>query len=76
VTAGDVYVRGHGPGGSYRGSYSARAVHRWADTIAAWLAQRRNVFVYFDNDQKAAAPGDARRLTSLLQASASGIRDR
>jgi uncharacterized protein YecE (DUF72 family) len=74
VTAGHVYVRGHGPGGSYRGSYSARTLRRWAETIVAWLAQRRNVFVYFDNDQKAAAPGDARRLMSLLQASASGVR--
>jgi uncharacterized protein YecE (DUF72 family) len=76
VTAGHVYVRGHGPGGSYRGSYSARTLNRWAESIAAWVAQRRNVFVYFDNDQKAAAPGDAQRLTSLLQASASHIRNR
>jgi uncharacterized protein YecE (DUF72 family) len=55
VTAGHVYVRGHGPGGSYRGSYSARTLNRWAESIAAWVAQRRDVFVYFDNDQKAAA---------------------
>jgi uncharacterized protein YecE (DUF72 family) len=75
VTAGHVYVRGHGPGGSYRGSYSARTLHRWAESIAAWAAQRRDVFVYFDNDQKAAAPGDARRLISLLQTSASANRN-
>ena len=62
-------------GGSYRGSYSARTLNRWAESIAAWVAQRRNVFVYFDNDQKAAAPSDARRLISLLQASASAIRN-
>jgi uncharacterized protein YecE (DUF72 family) len=73
VTARHVYVRGHGPGGSYRGSYSARTLHRWAETIASWRAQRRDVFVYFDNDQKAAAPGDARRLISLLPANASAI---
>jgi uncharacterized protein YecE (DUF72 family) len=76
VTACHVYVRGHGPGGAYRGSYSARTLNRWAESIAAWMAQRRNVFVYFDNDQKAAAPGDARRLTTLLRASASAIRNR
>ena len=28
VTASHVYVRGHGPGGSYRGSYSARTLNR------------------------------------------------
>jgi uncharacterized protein YecE (DUF72 family) len=75
VTARHVYVRGHGPGGRYRGSYPRRTLQRWAETIAAWLAQRRNVFVYFDNDQKAAAPGDARRLSSLLQANASDIQN-
>jgi uncharacterized protein YecE (DUF72 family) len=73
VTARQVYVRGHGPGGSYRGTYSARTLSLWAESIAAWVAQRRNVFVYFDNDQKAAAPGDARRLISLLPASASEV---
>jgi uncharacterized protein YecE (DUF72 family) len=36
--------------------------------------EQRNVFVYFDNDQKGAAPENARRLTAVLQASASGIR--
>jgi uncharacterized protein YecE (DUF72 family) len=67
VTARHVYVRGHGPGGSYRGSYSLRTLRRWAEAIAGWLAQTRDVFVYFDNDQKAAAPGDARRLINLLR---------
>jgi uncharacterized protein YecE (DUF72 family) len=67
ATAHHVYVRGHGPGGRYRGRYPARTLNRWAESLGAWVAQRRNVFVYFDNDQKAAAPGDARRLTSLLQ---------
>jgi uncharacterized protein YecE (DUF72 family) len=67
VTASHVYVRGHGPGGQYRGSYSAKSLQRWADHIAAWQGQRRSVLVYFDNDQKAAAPKDARRLVDLLR---------
>ena len=66
VTARHVYVRGHGPGGSYRGSYSAPTLHRWAETIAAWLAQRRNVFVYFDNETKVRAPVDAKALTERV----------
>jgi uncharacterized protein YecE (DUF72 family) len=61
-------------GVTVRGSYSARILHRWAATIASWLGEQRNVFVYFDNDQKGAAPENARRLTAVLQASASGIR--
>jgi uncharacterized protein YecE (DUF72 family) len=67
VTAQHVYLRGHGPGGHYRGSYPTRTLHRWADAIAAWQRQRREVFVYFDNDQKAAAPKDAKRLAEMLR---------
>jgi len=67
-TARHVYVRGHGPSGRYRGSYSGTTLRRWADAVLAWRAQRREVFVYFDNDQKAAAPRDAARLMQRIAA--------
>jgi uncharacterized protein YecE (DUF72 family) len=35
--------------------------------IGKWRRERRTVFVYFDNDQKSAAPTDARRLLEILQ---------
>jgi uncharacterized protein YecE (DUF72 family) len=66
VTADHVYIRGHGPGGHYSGSYSARTLRRWADLAAKWKRQGRDVAVYFDNDQKAAAPRDAQRLLDML----------
>ena len=66
ATASHIYVRGHGPAGHYRDSYSGRTLDRWADAIATWQRQRRAVLVYFDNDQKAAAPKDARRLIMRL----------
>jgi uncharacterized protein YecE (DUF72 family) len=66
VTARHVYVRGHGPAGRYRGSYSTKALERWASAIATWRSHRREVLVYFDNDQKAAAPKDAARLRAIL----------
>jgi uncharacterized protein YecE (DUF72 family) len=66
VTATHVYLRGHGPSGRYHGSYSARTLNRWAECIAAWTRQRRDVLVYFDNDQKAAAPQDAMRLMRIV----------
>jgi uncharacterized protein YecE (DUF72 family) len=66
VTARHVYVRGHGPGGRYKDHYSDRTLRAWARAIAAWRRQRRTVFVYFDNDQKSAAPADARRLMQML----------
>lgn len=67
TTARHVYVRGHGPSGRYRGSYSSRTLRRWADAALHWQAEGREVFVYFDNDQKAAAPRDARRLIALMK---------
>jgi uncharacterized protein YecE (DUF72 family) len=65
-TADFVYVRGHGPGGRYKGRYSADVLRGWAKWIASWKKQGCDVFVYFDNDQKSAAPADALRLRQLL----------
>jgi uncharacterized protein YecE (DUF72 family) len=66
LTARHVYVRGHGPGGRYKGRYSEKTLNSWADHIQRWRRSGREVFVYFDNDQKSAAPKDAQRLLSLL----------
>jgi uncharacterized protein YecE (DUF72 family) len=66
VTARHVYLRGHGPIGNYGGSYSTQRLRGWANRIGDWKSQGRDVFVYFDNDQKAAAPADATRLIKML----------
>jgi uncharacterized protein YecE (DUF72 family) len=67
-TADFVYVRGHGPGGHYSGSYSDSELGHWAAKIDGWRAKGRDVFAYFDNDIGCAAPGDAVRLKDLLGA--------
>jgi uncharacterized protein YecE (DUF72 family) len=66
ATARHVYVRGHGPDGRYRDNYPDATLRRWARHIKTWQREQRRVFVYFDNDQKSAAPMDARRLMALL----------
>jgi uncharacterized protein YecE (DUF72 family) len=68
VTAHHVYVRGHGPTGEYKDRYPKRTLDRWATSIAAWRRKRLTVYCYFDNDQKTAAPHDARRLAEMLRA--------
>jgi uncharacterized protein YecE (DUF72 family) len=68
VTASFVYVRGHGPSGRYKGHYSDRTLRSWARDIAKWKRGGRDVYVYFDNDQKSAAPADALRLMKLTGA--------
>jgi uncharacterized protein YecE (DUF72 family) len=67
VTARHVYVRGHGPGGRYKDNYSPNTLRAWARHIKTWKRQRRTVFVYFDNDQKSAAPADAKKLMKLVE---------
>jgi uncharacterized protein YecE (DUF72 family) len=66
VTAGHVYIRGHGPTGQYKDRYPLKTLREWAAAIRKWRRQGRTVFCYFDNDQKSAAPKDARRLLQLL----------
>ncbi len=66
-TADFVYIRGHGPGGRYRGHYGSQTLSDWAMRIRSWKKQGCDVFVYFDNDQKSAAPADALRLKQLMR---------
>src|SRR6266702_2514509 len=66
-TADFVYVRGHGPGGRYKGHYGGRMLAEWAKRMRSWKKQGCDVYVYFDNDQKSAAPADALKLRQLLR---------
>ena len=65
ATASFVYVRGHGTNGRYAGSYSPETLREWASRTAQWRREGRDVYVYFDNDIKSAAPGDAGTLLRL-----------
>lgn len=65
-TADFVYIRAHGPGGRYKGHYSRQSLSKWAARIKSWKKQGFDVYCYFDNDQKSAAPADALKLRRLL----------
>jgi uncharacterized protein YecE (DUF72 family) len=67
VTTDFVYVRLHGPGGPYQGSYDARTLAGWAKTISEWLEQGLRVYCYFDNDQCGYAVRNAIELRDILQ---------
>ena len=64
LTAGFTYIRLHGPGGKYQGSYDNRALQFWAKKIEAWRLAAS--YVYFDNDQAGYAPKNAARLRQIL----------
>ena len=66
VTASWVYVRGHGPTGRYHGNYSDATLESWARDIARWRGEGKDLWCFFDNDIKSAAPHDAQRLLGLL----------
>lgn len=67
VTADFSYVRLHGPGGAYQGSYDRAALENWASRISEWRRSLRAVYVYFDNDQAAFAVQNARDLRDLVE---------
>jgi uncharacterized protein YecE (DUF72 family) len=66
VTSDFAYIRLHGPGGKYQGSYSDAALAAWAKKIDAWRKRLSAVYVYFDNDDSGYAPRNALRLKTLL----------
>jgi uncharacterized protein YecE (DUF72 family) len=67
LTAGFVYLRLHGPGGPYQGSYHGRTLSAWARRMMDWSEAGKDVYCYFDNDEKGYAPGDASRLKEMVE---------
>lgn len=65
ITADFTYLRLHGPGGPYQGSYDDRALRAWARRLREWNLRRS--YVFFDNDQAGYAALNALRLKQMLQ---------
>lgn len=66
LTADFTYVRLHGPGGAYQGSYQEGALREWAGRVREWARDLRAVYIYFDNDQAAYAVDNALALQRML----------
>lgn len=67
VTANPVYIRLHGHLQTYISSYSESELDYWAERIADWSAQGKDVHVYFDNTGECAAPFNALALREMLR---------
>ena len=68
VTADLAYVRLHGPGGPYEGSYDSGALNDWAASFSAWKTHYQDMYCFFDNDQSGYASENAQRLQTILTA--------
>ena len=66
ITADFTYIRLHGPGGAYQGSYPDETLQQWARRIDGWRKQLRAAYIYFDNDQAAFAVENALSLKKML----------
>jgi uncharacterized protein YecE (DUF72 family) len=62
ITANFVYIRLHGPGGKYQGNYDDNTLMKWAMSIKKWTQEKKDVYVYFDNDQAGYAAFNAEKL--------------
>ena len=72
VTTDFAYIRLHGPGGKYQGTYTDQALSEWAATINSWRKTLSEVYVYFDNDDSGYAPRDALQLKRLVEQTSGG----
>jgi uncharacterized protein YecE (DUF72 family) len=66
ITADLTYIRLHGPGGKYQGSYSDDALRGWAKQMERWAQSLKAIYIYFDNDDSGYAAHNALRLKALL----------
>ena len=67
VTARFVYVRLHGSRVLYGSDYTDEELAAWDVRVGRWSSEGRDVYVYFDNDDKAYAPHDALELARQVR---------
>jgi uncharacterized protein YecE (DUF72 family) len=67
ITTDFTYVRLHGPGGKYQGSYDDETLRVWARRVKEWQRDSKAVYVYFDNDDSGYAAWNALRLREMAE---------
>ncbi len=67
VTSDFVYMRRHGRGGGYDTCYKTEELKADAVRIRKYLKQRRDVYLYFNNDALGYAPQNALELKGMLK---------
>jgi uncharacterized protein YecE (DUF72 family) len=68
VTTDLVYARLHGHTRKYASRYAPAHLRRWAKETRRWVAEGRDVHIYFDNDAEGHAVSNAVSLRAALAA--------
>jgi uncharacterized protein YecE (DUF72 family) len=67
ITSDFVYIRLHGPDkNAYQGSYSKRQLTTWANKFNNWAKEGKEIYCFFDNDQKGYAAKNALTLRNIF----------
>ena len=67
VTADFVYVRRHGALERYSSSYSDDQLKTEAEKIKKWVIEKKDVYVYFNNDAYGYAVKNALKLIDFVR---------
>lgn len=66
TTSNFVYIRLHGPKKAYTGRYSPAALTAWKQRLLTWKEEGKEVYIYFDNDDKSYAVKDGLKLRERM----------
>ncbi len=72
TTGNTVYIRLHGPGKKYKGNYDAGTINFWSDLFVRWADEGKEIFCYFDNDEKGYAVRNALELKEKVRVHVQG----
>jgi uncharacterized protein YecE (DUF72 family) len=67
ITADFTYIRRHGHGGSYDTSYSNDELEKDARRIRKYRRNKKDTYIYFNNDAEGYAPQNALELKRILK---------
>lgn len=67
ATTNFVYIRLHGISNLYAYNYTENDLKWWTGEIKKFLKQKKDCYVYFNNDARAYAPFNALRLQELIE---------
>ncbi len=67
ATADTVYFRLHGDEKLYDSSYSDEKLEHYAFVIKGWLADGKDIWVFFNNTMRGQAIGDSERLRQMIE---------